>query len=328
MSAPISIKRREPALGPVPDYSKVFYPDPPSHDFCVWLIIAELMRRHHGAPSPLRVRFGLIDGMLGVVDFGPTSLVAAATNQGPIWQCGVSREYSDQMMANILRPAIEMIGAVEEPVVNMPFPISELASYVEYDYHIGHLVDAGKEGHEIPRWNPPQWAHDEVREYLGGKHPIIITLRETPAQPERNSQLHEWLRFADSIESEHPVLFLRDTCIADEKLPFPTWARASRNAYVRAALYQQALVNMMVCNGPNTWCIFSDAPYLIFKELVPALPNWEHGWPRGWKNQDHMDVGDQYAWASPLQRLTWTDDTFDNIEEAFRSFLETKGQLL
>ena len=54
----IAIKRRLPALGPNPDYSRAFYPDPPSHDFCVWLIIAELMRRHHGCKEPLRVKLG------------------------------------------------------------------------------------------------------------------------------------------------------------------------------------------------------------------------------------------------------------------------------
>lgn len=320
MSNHIAIKRREPPIGYVPDYSLALYPDPPSHDFCVWLIIAELMRRHRNASAPLKVKFGLIDGQLGTVDFGPFSL-ASSTH----YPCGVSREYSDQMLANVLRPAIDMIGACEEPAEHAPFSWGELAHYVEYDYHIGHLVDAGRQGYAIPKWSPPQWAHDEVRAFLGESKPAIITLREVERQPERNSRIDEWLRFATSIHSDHPVLILRDTCKADEALPFPTWPRASLNAYVRAALYQRALVNLMVCNGPNTWCIFSDAPYLIFKELIPELPKWQHGQPQGWKEQDHMDVGDQYPWASPLQRLTWTDDTFENIQSAFDGFLRASG---
>ncbi len=314
------IKRKEPPLGSSPDYSCAIYPDPPSHDFCVWLIIAELSRRQHEAPGPLKVKFAFANDQLGTIELGSASL-----SSGDIKPCILSRQYSDLMLDNILRPAIEMIGAVERSAVTIPLTITkELSRYVEYDYHIWQLVDAGRAGLEIPRWNPPQWAHDEVRRHLGNQRPVIITLREVDSlQPERNSRIADWLRFAASIEGEYPVLFLRDTAKVDDVLPllFPTWKRASTNAYVRAALYQQALVNMMVCNGPNTWCIFSDAPYLIFKELVPALPEWDHGHPRGWMDQDHMEVGDQYAWATPQQRLTWTDDTFENIRAAFDEFV-------
>jgi hypothetical protein len=56
----------------------------------------------------------------------------------------------------------------------------------------------------------------------------------------------------------------------------------------------------------------------MFKQLVPALPDWQHGHPIGWKVQAHLEVGDQYPWATPQQRLTWTDDTFENIMSAFK----------
>lgn len=317
----IPIKRREPGLGPNPDYSCAFYCDPPSHDFCVWIVIAELMRRRHGAPAPLRVKFGLIDGQLGKVDFGPLS----PWGSKEAYRCNVTRAYSDQMLENVLRPAIAMMGAVEEAPAHETLDERAHAHWVEYDYHIGHLVDAGRQGHVPPKWQVPQWAHDEVREFLRGTKPVVITLRETDHQRERNSRIDQWLEFGLSIKDKHPVLFLRDTAKADEPFPFETWPRASTNVYVRAALYNQALCNLMVCNGPNTWVIFSDAPYLIFKELIPELPNWHHGQPQGWREQDHMEVGDQYAWASPLQRLTWTDDTFENIKSAFEAFIERKG---
>jgi hypothetical protein len=316
MNSPISIRRRVPPLGPNPDYSSALYCDPPSHDFCVWLIIAELMRRYHGAREPLKVRFALRDGMLGYLDFGPYSL-REAYRASPL---ELDRLYSDQMMANVLRPAIEMIGAIEQPAIELPCGIGDLIRHVEYDYHIGHLVDAGRQGHVMPQWQPPQWAHDEVSQFLDGRKPVVITLREPSLQPERNSNLTAWLRFAAEIEPEHPILFVRDTARANEPLPFATWPRASTNAYVRAALYQHALVNMLVCNGPAVWCMFSDAPYLMFKQLVPALSHWQHGQAQGWKEQDHIEVGDQYPWATPRQRMTWTDDTFENIMSAFEAW--------
>lgn len=311
---PIAISRRLPSLGPDPDYSRFIYADPPSHDFCVGLIIADLMRQYHGAEGPLKVRLAMINNQLGVVDFAKLSLMSNQANH-----CGLSSTYSRQMIANVLRPAIAMIGAIAEPVVHLPIRAADYATYVEYDYHIGHLVDAGRQGHKIPRWTPPQWAVDEVKAYLKGGKPVVITLRETGAQLERNSNVEAWMEFAFSLAGDYGVLFIRDTCKAAEPLlPFTTWPRASRNAYVRAALYQQAALNLMVCNGPNTWAIFgNDTPYLIFKELIPTLPEWDHGNAKGWREQDHMEIGDQYPWATDKQRLTWTDDTFENIKAAF-----------
>ena len=320
-SKPMPIRRRQPLLGDQPDYSCAIYPDPPSHDFLVWLTIAELMRRHHNADGPLTVRFGLIKGQLGTVDFSHYGL-----RSGRAYQCGVSREYYDTMLANVMRPAMAMIGAVEEvPPINLdgPSPLSDLGRYVEYDYHISNLVDAARAGFEIPKWQVPQWAIDEVDAYLHGLKPVVITLRETTAQPERNSQFEEWVKFALSISETIPVLFVRDSAKANDPLPMglPIYPRAAENAFVRAALYQRALVNLMVGTGPIGWCLFSDAPYIQFKQLVPALPNWGHGHPAGWKEQAHLEVGEQYPWALPTQRLAWADDTFENISREFERFL-------
>ncbi len=317
----IPIQRRVPLLGLDPDYSKAFYPDPPSHDFLVWLVIAELMRRHYKAPAPLKVRFGLIKGRLGVYDYGPKGIL-----DGKAWPCDVDRAYYQTMLINVLRPAINMIGAVEEhPAFDSPWKLSQLERYCEWDYHIGPLVDAAKLGYRLPQFSAPVWAHEEVREFLRslGPKPVVITLRETRAQPERNSRIEDWLRFAASIARDHPILFLRDTARAEDQLSvFPTWPRASRNAYVRCALYSQAFVSMMVSNGPIGWCQFTDASFLSFKQLVTALPDWAHGQPLGWRDQAHLEVGDQYPWSSPRQRLTWMDDTFDELTKAFEAFLE------
>ncbi len=321
------IRRKEPLLGPNPNYSRALYIDPPSHDFCSWLMMAEMMRRHHQSPEPLHVRFGLIKGQLGTVDFSHYGLMA-----GKAYACGVSREYHDTMMANVLRPAMEMIGAAEEtPAIELDGPPIDLGHYVEYDYHISNLVDASRAGFVVPQWTVPQWAHDEVTAFLGTQRPVVITLRELQQQPVRNSKIEDWLRFADSIIGDYPVLFLRDTCKAGQTralAPFPTWPRASTNAYVRAALYQRAFVNMMVGNGPIEWCLFSNAPYLSFRQLVPELPQWEHGQAKGWREQAHLEIGDQFPWSLPTQRLTWADDTFENLSREFDKFVNSGASTL
>ena len=319
MTQPIPTK--EPALSADPDYSRAIYYDPPSHDFCSWLVMAEMNRRHHNAPEPLRVKLCTVNGQLGTVQFGPLSPWL-----GKCYKCGLSRAYSDQMVENVLRPAIAMIGAVEEPTIDAPWNLDELKAgrYVEYDHHVSLLVDASRAGHPIPQWKVPQWAFDEVDQFLCGKRPVIITLREHNVQPERNSQIDEWLKFAWSIWKDYPVLFVRDTAKAHAKFPFSTYPRASTNVYVRAALYQRAFCNLMVGNGPIEWCMFSGAPYLCFKQLVPALPDWRGGQPVGWREECHLEVGEQWPWSTPQQRLTWVDDTFENIAREFQAFVDSR----
>ena len=314
------IKPRLPGLpglpGP-PDYSRVFYCDPPSHDFCVFLIIAELMRRYHQAPAPLRVKFGLIDDRLGALDFGHLS-----PHEMKAFPCDATREYFYQMLPNVLRPAMQMIGAVEDAPVYGPFDQPELRGYVEYDYHIHQLVDAARAGFQIPKWVIPDWATRKIEAAFPHRRPVVITLREVAQQPERNSNLPEWVKFAESIKNDYDVIFLRDTCRAWEGLgEFKIAPDASQNIHLRAALYQHALVNLFVGNGPFVWCLFSDSPYLIFKQIIPEIANWAHARPDGWREFDHLEVGDQWPWANQWQRMTWLDDNFDNIRYEFDQFI-------
>ena len=316
------IKRREPALGPNPDYSCAIYADPPSHDFCVFLVIAEVMRRVYKASSPLKVRLMFHDGMLGEYDYGPCSLKSRQAYPGY-----TDRDYSNMMVGNVLRPAIRMIGAQSLPDLHIPVLHDLVERYCEYDYHIGHLVDAGKLGVEIPKWHVPKWAQEEVREFLGHDWPVVITLREMSHQPERNSNLPDWLEFARRCMSRgFPTVIVRDSGMANCKMDgFLTYPRASSDVCVRAALYNAAFCNLSVQNGTNVWTNFSDAPYLLFKQLIPALPDWDHGKETGWRIQDHLEIGDQFPWAGPHQRMTWKDDTFENIRDEFDAFVSMQN---
>jgi hypothetical protein len=278
-----------------PDWGHAAYADPPSHDFCVWLVMAELMRRYHGVQDQLKISLVTDDhGRL----LHPDRLDRV--------------DYSDQMIPNIISPAIRMMGAVRAPDIPLN---GDLGRCVMYDHHIGELVDAGKQGHDIPRWRAPLRAYHEVDTFLKGDKPLLITLREVDHQPERNSNIEAWLRFARTVMDRYRIIFVRDTAKAHEPLEgFDTCPMASMNVFIRVALMQRALCNLMVCNGPNVWAFYSHAPYLVFKELVPALAAcWQHGTPQGWREQDHMEVGDQYAWAAPNQRLAWADDSYPEI---------------
>jgi len=88
------VRRAEPFLGDEPDWSSALFPNPPSHDFITWLLIAELLRREHGSPGPLKVTFLLERGQLGVRDYG-TQGIRSGGGSGP----EVSREHCNEMLA-------------------------------------------------------------------------------------------------------------------------------------------------------------------------------------------------------------------------------------
>ncbi len=322
MTPPIKLK--SPPLPGTPNYSTALYYDPPSHDFLIWLVQAEMNRAATNSPGPLRVKLGLLDGRLGVYDWGPKSLLSYKA-----WECGRNRAYFTQMWQGVMLPAIEMLGAtIEDPINLDKHPRQELEEllegWVEYDHHVHPLVDACRQGHKPPCFQPPSWAFSEVDHTFKDERLIVITLRETDWQPERNSNLDAWREFARDIviKGEFTVVFVRDTAKATHYLKtnsvgWRIYPPASYNANIRAALAQRATLNMGASGGGMTWAVFSTTPYLIFKQLMPSLPNWEHGQAAGWRHQAHMEVEDQWPWASPLQRLTWTDDTYHDIHSAF-----------
>lgn len=124
-----------------------------------------------------------------------------------------------------------------------------------------------------------------------------------------------WLAFAERrrVEGEN-VIFVRDTAKADEELPpFLTCPQAAKDVGIRAALYHRAKVNLFVANGPIALAYFGARPFLIFKEIVEGSFSTAHAW----RNQIGLEVGEQYPWTGPYQRLTWSDDTFENIEAAW-----------
>ncbi|HXE55517.1 MAG TPA: hypothetical protein VN541_21010, partial [Tepidisphaeraceae bacterium] len=155
------------------------------------------------------------------------------------------------------------------------------------------------------------------------ERPIVITLREAPHWPARNSNLPEWLAFARICG--HPVVFVRDTEKADEPLEgFRTFPQASRDVRVRLALYRRALVNMFVGNGPGELALIStDIPYIMFNIVVKEWGN--AGTPEFFEAFTGVKIGGQFPWATPNQRLVWAPDDLPVLRGAFTDFMSKAG---
>lgn len=125
---------------------------------------------------------------------------------------------------------------------------------------------------------------------------LTVTLRNSRC-PERNSQDSEWRKFADRCG--HEVVFLED----GEKNPVPLKERMS--------LYAGALMNFMVINGPLTLCLHSDAPFLCMRTIGGTFSNSTS--PGQFTNLTGLKSGEQFPWQNENQRLSYLDDTAENI---------------
>lgn len=261
---------------------------PASWDFTTWLVMAEIERRSRGYDSLLvSIKAGPNDGFRA--DKLPTTVEAQRV-----------------MLANVVKPAIRMVDA--------DFGDHERGE--EYPYTASHICALARRGVEIPKFKAPEWARESVRKRLGGRRPIVITLREAGYWENRNSNLSAWAKFA----KEHSnVVIVRDAENANDESGFygiDHYAAASLNINFRAALYEQAAVNLSVSHGPCNLLVFSDSPYLIFNMA-----------PEGYFDPEHisrmtgLEIGGQWPWATKQQRVVWEPDSYETITREYQKFI-------
>lgn len=145
---------------------------------------------------------------------------------------------------------------------------------------------------------------------------ITITLRDAEYWPQRNSNTQAWRDVA---------LWLQEKGIAPLVIPdtngkplegFQNVPQAAFDIDLRLALYEGAIVNLGVANGPLCLCALSDAPYLMFKPVADAPASTIQFWA-----SHRMAVGDQF---STNGKIVWADDDADVIINAVTQLLEEK----
>src|SRR5262249_55124757 len=157
---------------------------------------------------------------------------------------------------------------------------------------------------------------------LDGSSPIVITLREKEGWQDRNSQIPEWIKFAEYLRDQgRDVLFVRDFDMAREPLPFPTYPEASLDTHIRLALYEAAACNFFVANGPVHLALFTERPMLAF---IPVKGDDYEYWantPTFWRDLHGVEQFGQMPWSRPDQRLVWGMDDFETIRKAWDDLL-------
>lgn len=135
---------------------------------------------------------------------------------------------------------------------------------------------------------------------------ITLTLRKS-RNPERDSNEAEARKFASRCDrkviiipdNEGSVLSLQD----------------------RMQLYAGAFMNFMVINGTATLCFHSDAPYVCMRTI-----GCEKSGSTSPKSSalNGITPGFQFPWANANQKLSYLDDTCENLEFEYQQFCERR----
>lgn len=166
-----------------------------------------------------------------------------------------------------------------------------------------------------------------------GKKVVTITLREASHQLSRNSQLDGWVDFLDWLpKSEYCPVIIRDAEQLYGDLPclgnYVHADFAAGSILFRAALYEEAYINMFVNNGPTSLCRMMNARSLSFR-----LVNEEHeSASAAWiGTRIGLEVGkSQFHAANKSHRCSWKSDSFKHIKQSFlelRNLIERRADL-
>lgn len=130
---------------------------------------------------------------------------------------------------------------------------------------------------------------------------VTITIRETEYWLDRNSNKLAWRMAANWLGSQgYRVVFIPDTygTLMDgyENCTIAAW-----DIDLRMALYEGAVLNMGVSNGPMALCYLSNAPYMIFSILGKNSPITE-----AFYTQRGIPIGSQWG---PNGKNVWEEDS-------------------
>lgn len=260
-----------------------------SYDFLIWLIDCEMQRVAERAAPPLKVHFWF----------------------GRDGNAGLYTDAQKQMFEKVVRPSLALLGAIEHP---------DAVHGRDYRRHMTAITMAAANGQKTPILKAPVKAREAMAKILRDEQPpVTITLREADHWRHRNSNIEAWMKFAQDLKAKgERVIFVRDTAKADLwGLGAEICPEASLDLHMRVALYERAKANLFVANGPCILAAFMDKPWLTFTPIEPDDSIYKANTAAFWRMYIGVDVGDQYPWSTPNQRIVWQHDTYENIVAAW-----------
>lgn len=168
-----------------------------------------------------------------------------------------------------------------------------------------------------------KYVQDWLQVNLVTKAVVTITLRSSPFDTHRNSNIDAWSKFSNYLLENgfHPVIipdtdnaFIQDSVFTGASV----FRECSWNLGLRAAIYEIAYLNFFVPNGCATLPIFNPCCSYICMNMLPtgSIVTTE----KAYEAVGHK-IGEDYKFATSQQRLCWKPDSFANIKDEFDRFV-------
>jgi hypothetical protein len=152
---------------------------------------------------------------------------------------------------------------------------------------------------------------------------VTITIRSSPFDVERNSDIDAWSKFASYllVRGYHAVIipdtdnaFFKESAFEGVSI----FRECCWNMGLRAAIYETAFLNFFVPNGPNILAIFNPSCSYITMNMMPvgSSVSTEEAY-----KASGLIIGDDYKFATDKQQCCWKPDTFENIKVEFERFV-------
>jgi hypothetical protein len=125
---------------------------------------------------------------------------------------------------------------------------------------------------------------------------VTVTLRKS-RNPERDSKEEEWRKFAKRCDRKVIIIPDNEDC--------------SLHLHDRMKLYAGAYLNMGVMNGTATLCFHSDSRYVNMRTIGCERSG---STSPEFSRLNGITPGFQFPWAVKGQKLSYLDDTLENIE--------------
>ena len=178
------------------------------------------------------------------------------------------------------------------------------------------------QGHNVKYLEATQQSRDYIDGWAererGDKKMIVITLRKSSHQKQRNMDYNEWSILANNLRDEgYFVVIVPDTeqamgIMPPEFFSFPSMPPAAMNLELRMALYEAAYLCLFVSNGPAAMAFYNrNVQFIQFlaKEFIYDSSHLErfHG----------ILIGHDDPSLNTFQHLVWKEHTADIMYEEF-----------
>lgn len=271
---------------------------PPTYDFISFLAEAERAR--------VERNYDVID-----ISFQPGPMHGfrnddlppdAATRDGMLWRvcAGIARLLPSVRNVHLLKERSRIAGDVFPDGWDEDKPISHYGA--QYQRAATSIFKASG--------SAKKWASKFSKPYA------TITLRQSSYHPDRNSNLEEWFAVAAwLVENGIQPIFLPDS-EGGSLGQWPSCPEASFDIDLRAALYEGAVINLGVSNGPMYLIPFLEARYLIFNINVEST----HSSTTQFLFSHGIAKGDETVFGGN-GKVVWKPDTAENVIAELAEFV-------